>query len=130
VSLSFGNTRHDCDRFVEFLEQQFLHKRQPRAVCTDEAMCDVTDAAEIGSDFFGSVDELCLHRELKMHLGGSVSTSARHTGSEEGRSSYALVKPIIIAAIFVYPIKSCAGMLLLVCRHNFTVITLMDPRGM
>lgn len=114
VSLGFSNTRQDCDRFVEFLEQEFLN-RQPRSVCDVEEVCAAADEAKTRSDFVGPVDELCLHQEMKMHLGGSVA--ALHVGSERHQStleensscSYPLFKLITIAAIFVYPIKSCAG---------------------
>ena len=82
-------------------------------------MCAAADEAKTRSDFSGSIDELCLHQELKMHLGGSVAAlhvgserqhqSARGEGSSSSSYTYPLVKPITIAAIFVYPIKSCAG---------------------
>lgn len=114
VSLGFSNTRQDCDRFVEFLEQEFLN-RHPQPVCDVEGVCAATDEAKTRSDLVGSIDELCLHQEMKMHLGGSVAAlhagSERHqsTREENNSSSYPLSKPITIAAIFVYPIKSCAG---------------------
>ena len=64
------------------------------------------------ADFIGSIDELCLHEELKMHvgeIGGSHSCDEKSMAEEPREEVVHLLRSITVAAIFVYPIKSCAG---------------------
>lgn len=98
MSLGHQSTRGDCDAFLAFLRANFLNKTPPSVGAPPR---DVISGEQGG--------EMDLHGLIRTPLlvstqEGAVRKVAANVAPSSGGDT-----PVTLAAIFVYPIKSCAG---------------------
>lgn len=105
MSLGFNSTLQDCDGFLRFLEETFLNKAPVPLFPSCDAVLAPMDPRFPALD----ADGLFLTKHVQFMGSGRVTETDQ--GDElvlEGTDS-SVPRPIKLAAIFVYPIKSCAG---------------------
>lgn len=99
MSLGHHSTSADCAAFLHFLEEVFLN-RAPQPVPVFEPLgLELTGARSALLD----ADSLFLTPSPHANGQSVLSCEAPH------EKDLSVPRPIKLAAIFVYPIKSCAG---------------------
>jgi hypothetical protein len=117
--LGHHNTQRDCDIFLQFLRECFLDKAPPALhipVLSDDAT-----PLTLGS---------LIRTPLEAPASGGNSSDI--TG-DEGAGRSGASRPLTLSALFVYPIKSCAGGVPLFTMLLVLSSALMDfnfPAGM
>ena len=118
MSLGFSSTKADCDIFLAFLKNNFLNKSPASIFDTARAATSSLDVIESRSEGTFSavdIDSLCLSRVITTtHLSNRKSND--RDGDTAPQQQHLPVcnisknkRAVTLAAIFVYPIKSCAG---------------------
>jgi hypothetical protein len=99
VSLGHQNTQQDCDAFLAFLSANFLNKMPPAIGAPPR---ETTDGVHNGVP---DMNDLIRTPLLESARGTLLRDKMHEVPSSSARNSTA----VTLAAIFVYPIKSCAG---------------------
>lgn len=112
ASLGHSNTFEDCDLFLTFLLDNFLNKAP--AVLSAPLMSDRVSQSKSLSAMTGSdVDDLCLTTQISVprELRGTSGNPTEVASTPAATACIDIITAgtIRLAAIFVYPIKSCAG---------------------
>jgi hypothetical protein len=101
VRVSFGHhsTLEDCDAFLAFLRAYFLNKMPPTMGAPPRETTDGVDKC------VADINDLIRTPLLESTQGASLRVVAPVASIPSAKDSTA----VTLAAIFVYPIKSCAG---------------------
>lgn len=111
MSLGHSNTFADCDVFLSFLRDNFLNKSPAvlSAPLLEGVPQDLSSLSLCGSD----VDEMCLSTQIRVPrtpcATNGAGANAPATETDVTNSGQIGSSAVHLAAIFLYPIKSCAG---------------------
>lgn len=127
VSLGHSNTTDDCDVLLDFLRDNFLNKAP--AVLSAPPLTGasgVSQSMALASLSGSDVDDMCLSTQISVARGlrSDDTTASNQVPAGDDREvetsvSEGIPPAVRLAAIFVYPIKSCAGAR---CSFDFPVI--------
>jgi hypothetical protein len=109
VSLGFGSTKSDCDQFLSFLKTHFLNKipANPLESMSLQNKLSLSATSLLSKSSYPGLqneENFFWHHQIENYpVHQNQSSLARAASPDLSKNE------VILSAIFIYPIKSCAG---------------------
>lgn len=110
ISLGHHSTQQDCDVFLQFLQDNFLNRSPPSISALPPSLFTNSNSRLCDLNYLIRTPlSLTSVAQLQTEVGAVGNDSHFSEGKGVDSTTSAPERPIVLAAIFVYPIKSCAG---------------------